>query len=247
MIIKILRNVFLRNWGLKLFSFLMALLLWLTLIPEGKMYTSKTVTVPLELYNIPPDMELVEKVQPSLRVLIRAPNRLAPQISATNVHAVLDLSKASIDQKQYPVNRNMVSIPQGAEIEEIYPMQVDIELERAKEIVMTIEANIIGELQEGLILKLVEVVPAEVLVRGPESKVLDSAKVRTTPVDISLLTQSAEVEADLILPNPDLELIGAEAKALVKLLIQPKVIEEDSAETEKKTDINAERKNQISS
>ena len=247
MIIKTLRNVFLRNWGLKLFSFLMALLLWLTLIPEDKIKGPKTVTVPLELYNIPPNMELVEKVQPSLRVTIRAPNRLLPQISAANVHAVLDLSKASVDQKQYPVNRNMISIPQGAEIEEIYPMQVDIELERAKEIVMPVEANIIGELQEGLILKIIEVIPAEVLVRGPESKVLDTAKVRTTPVDISLLTQSAEIEAELILPNPDLELVGAEAKALVKLLIQQEVIEEDAAETEKKTDTNTESKNHISS
>jgi YbbR domain-containing protein len=136
----------------------------------------------------------------------------------------------------------MVSIPAGAEIREIYPMQVDIELERAKEIVMSIEANIIGELQEGLILKLVEVIPPEVLVRGPESKVLDSAKVRTTPVDISLFTQSTEIEAELILPNPDLELVGAEAKALVKLLIQPEIIEEDAADTEKKTGKNIENK-----
>jgi YbbR domain-containing protein len=247
MIIKLLRNMFLRNWGLKLFSFIMALILWLTLIPEEKMYTEKTVTVPLELYNIPPNMELVEKAQPSLNVVIRASNRLAPRISAANVHAVLDLSKASVDQKQYPLNRNMVSIPAGTEIKEIYPMQVDIDLERAKEIVMPIEANIIGELQEGLVLKLVEVIPAEVLVRGPESKVLDTAKVRTTPVDISLLTQSAEIEAELILPNSDLELVGAEAKALVKLLIQPVVIEEDAAKTENKTDKTSGSKNQISS
>lgn len=239
--------MFLRNWGLKLFSFIMALILWLTLIPEEKMYTEKTVTVPLELYNIPPNMELVEKAQPSLNVVIRASNRLAPRISAANVHAVLDLSKASVDQKQYPLNRNMVSIPAGTEIKEIYPMQVDIDLERAKEIVMPIEANIIGELQEGLVLKLVEVIPAEVLVRGPESKVLDTAKVRTTPVDISLLTQSAEIEAELILPNSDLELVGAEAKALVKLLIQPVVIEEDAAKTENKTDKTLGSKNQTSS
>lgn len=225
--------MFLRNWGLKLFSFLTALLLWLTLIPEGKMYTIKTVTVPLELYNIPPNVELVDKVQPMLNVIIRAPNRLATQISAANVHAVMDLSKASVDQKQYPVNRNMISIPQGAEIDEIYPRQVDIELERAKEIVMPIEVNLIGKLQEGFVLKLVEVVPAQVLVRGPESKVQDTAKVRTTPIDISLLTQSAEIEADLILPNPDIELVGAEAKALVKLLIQPESRDDNGAETEK--------------
>jgi len=242
MIIKLLRNVFLRNWGLKLFSFIMALLLWLTLIPEEKMYTEKTVTVPLELYNIPPNMELVEKTQPTLNVTIRASNRLIPQISAANVHAVLDLSKASIDQKQYPLNRNMVSIPAGAEIKEIYPMQVNIELERAKEIVMPIEANIIGELQEGLLLKLVEVIPSEVLIRGPESKVPDSAKVLTTPVDISAFTQSTEVEVDLIMPNPDLKIVGEEAKALVKLLIQPEVKEVESSETKKKADKETERK-----
>lgn len=231
--IKFLRHVFIRNWGLKLFSFVVALILWLTLIPEEKMFTEKTIPVPLELYNIPPHMELVEKVQPTINVTVRASNRLIPQISAANVHAVLDLSRASIDQKQYPLSKNIVSIPAGAEIKEIYPRQVNIELERAKEIVMPIEANILGKLQEGLILKKIEVIPAEVLVRGPESKVLDKDKVRTTPVDISLVSQSTEFEVELILPDPDLEVVGAEARVLVKLLIQKEATEEENPETKK--------------
>ncbi|MBN1223731.1 MAG: hypothetical protein JXB23_10800, partial [Candidatus Aminicenantes bacterium] len=111
-----MRNLFLRNWGLKLFSFISALILWLALIPEEKMYSEKTLVVPLELINIPPNMESAERIQPSINVTLTASNRLIPQITVANVHAVIDLRNASVEQKDYPINESMISIPSGAEI-----------------------------------------------------------------------------------------------------------------------------------
>jgi len=223
-----MRNLFLRNWGLKLFSFIMALVLWLTLIPEEKMYSEKTLVVPLEIIHIPPNMEPTERIQPNINVILKASNRLIPQISAANVHAVIDLHNASVEQKDYPINLNMISIPAGAEIKEVYPSQVKINLENTKEVQLKVEVKIIGKLPEGLELKKVEVIPGEVLIRGPKSKVPDKAVVRTTPIDITPLTQSAEIEADLILPNPDVRLSGRNSKVMVRLLIQRK---EENAET----------------
>jgi len=218
--------LFIRNWGLKLFSFILALILWLTLIPEEKMYSEKTLVIPLELINIPSNMEPAERIQSSINVTLTASNRLIPQITVANVHAVIDLRNASVEQKDYPVNESMISIPSGAEIKEIYPSQVHINLEYTKEVLLQIEANLIGQLPEGYELKKVEVVPPEVMIRGPESKVPDKAAARTTPIDVSQLTQSAEIEADLILPNPDVRLSGSKSKVLVRLLIQDTTEEE---------------------
>jgi YbbR domain-containing protein len=227
--IKLLRALFLRNWGLKLFSFILALLLWLTLIPEEKMYSEKTLVIPLTLNNIPSEMELSEKVQPRINVTLIAPNRLLPQITEATVHAVLDLSSASVEQTAYPINRNMVSIPAGTEIKELYPSQVNIELEYTKEVMLKVEPTIIGKLTEGFDLINIEVSPSEVAIKGPESKVPDEAVVRTTPIDISKLTQSTEIEAELILPNPDVRLSGPNTKVSIRLLIQEKV--EETEET----------------
>jgi len=51
-------------------------------------------------------------------------------------------------------------------------------------------------------------------------------KVRTTPVDLSTLTQSTEIEANLFLPSTDLQFASAQTAVRVKVLIQEDKIEE---------------------
>ena len=228
-----INSYFTKNWGLKLASLLLALILWFTLIPEEKTFSEKSLTVPLEIHNIPPQMELVERPLQSVDVTIRAPNRLIPQISYANVHAVLDLQRASVAQTSYSLNRDMVSIPEGAEVKEIYPSQVSLKLEMTKEIIVDVEANLIGELAEGYHLARVVVVPSRVLIKGPESKIKEGMIVRTIPIDISSFTETTEVEVDLILPNPDLRLASTESKVLVRLLIQKKGQEQEENTSKK--------------
>ena len=217
---RFLKRLFLKNWGLKLFSFLLALILWLTLITPEKVFSDKWLTIPLELHNIPPEMELMEKPPASVDVKIRASKSLINDITSANVHAVLNLEKASLDQEDYPLRNSMISIPSGAEVREIRQSQVSLKLERTREILLDVEANIIGELKKGLKVENVRVFPPQVLIKGPESKVKDNYKVRTSPIDISALTKTTELEVDLILPNPDLRLASAQTKVRVRILIQ---------------------------
>ena len=76
----------------------------------------------------------------------------------------------------------MISLPQGAEVKEISPSQVRIRLERSREIMLDIEADIVGQLAEGLEIERIEVIPNKVFIIGPESKVKDTYKVRTSPM-----------------------------------------------------------------
>ncbi len=138
-------RLFIRNWGLKLFSFLLALLLWFTLIPEEKMSSEKTLTIQLDLHNIPSDMELVEKPPSTIDVRIKAPNRRISQITPANVRAILNLEKARIDQRRYPLNNSMISIPQGAEVKYILPSHVNLRFERIREIMLDVEPNIVAK------------------------------------------------------------------------------------------------------
>jgi YbbR domain-containing protein len=231
--VRLLRRLFLRNWGLKLFSFLLALILWLALIPEEKIFSEKNLTVTLELHNLPSDMVIVEKPPADVDVKIRAPKRLIGQITPSNVHAVLDLRNARIDVQDYALNESMISIPQGAEVKEVRPSQVSLKLERTIQAMLEVEPTITGELQEGLGVVKIEVVPSQVLVRGPESKLNKNETVRTTPIDITAFTQSQEVEANLILPNPDLRLASTQTAVRVRIVIQ-EVNTEEKKPAEKK-------------
>ena len=114
----------------------------------------------------------------------------------------------------------MVNIPEGAEVKDISPSQVNLKLERTKQAMLKVEAILIGSLPEGYLLTKVEVLPPQVAVKGPESKIQENIKVQTSPIDISTLTKSTEVEAELILPDSALQLASFETVVRVKFLIQ---------------------------
>ncbi len=218
--IRLIRNLIFRNWELKLLSLLLAFFLWLSMIPEEKTFSEKTLTVPLEAHNIPPDMELVEKPEATVDVTIRAPNRLINQITGANVLAKLNLENASMIQQEYPLNANMISVPQGASVVRISPNKVRLKLERTKEVILDVVPNIIGEVKEGFRIGRIELSPPRVLVKGPESKVRENDKVSTTPINVTGLSSSTEFDADLILPRPELRLASSRNRLRARIQVE---------------------------
>jgi len=218
--IKTLRRLLLRNWGLKLLSLLLAFVLWVSLIPEEKTFSEKTLTIPLETHNLPKDMELMEKPDPTVDVSIRAPNRTINEVTAANVFVKLNLSAASVFQQEYPLNETMISLPPGAEVVRISPTKVRLKLERTQEVMLDIVPTVIGQTKEGYGISKIEILPPRVLVKGPESKVRRNDKVTTSPIDISELTASTEVGADIILPKPELRLASPRTRVSVKIFLE---------------------------
>ncbi|HDJ23513.1 MAG: hypothetical protein B5M54_06610 [Candidatus Aminicenantes bacterium 4484_214] len=229
------RNLLIKNWELKLISFLIAFILWLTLIPEERTFLEKTISVPLEVHNVPSQLELVEKPPETVDVKIRAPQSLMPQINPTTVHVVLDLQMADVRQTEYPLTPNMISIPPGAEVKDIHPSQVSLRLEEAREEIMEVRPNLIGNLPEGYLLEKVEVLPPQILIRGPKSRFKEGEVVMTTPVVLSNLSQTTEVVVSPIPPNPDLRVATPLSAIKIKVYIKKKEEEKEGKPAVKKT------------
>ncbi len=218
--IRFLKNLFVRNWGWKLFSFVLALILWLILIPEEKVISERTLSVPLEIRNIPSRMELVEKPASTIDVTVRAANRVLNTITSRDVSAYLDLSNASVYQQEYPLNRTMINLPPGAEVSRINPNKVELKLELTRRFELDVSPTIRGKVADGYRVVKTEVRPAKVPVEGPESMVRAGDQVRTAPVDISGLTQSTVFEVDLILPKPELRLATTQIRVRVSVIVE---------------------------
>ncbi len=214
------RDIFTRNRGPKLLAFFLALLIWLILIPEEKTYSDRTLTVPLETRNVPPDMELVEKPTATIEVTVRARNRLLNELTASGISARLDLGRATVYQDIYPLNGSMITVPLGAEVVGISPTMVRLKLEKTKQMDLEIVPMIVGKVGEGLRITRIEVTPPRVPVKGPESKIRTRDKVSTSPVDVSNLTQSTTVEADIILPRADLRLATSLTKVRIEIILE---------------------------
>ncbi len=214
-----LRDLFTRNWGLKLLSFFLALVLWLTLGPEEKIFGERTIPVTLDTRNIPANMELVEKSISVVDVTVRAPNRLLGQLTANDFTAVLDLTRATADQEDYALDPSLIIVPPSAKAVRVFPSKVRIKLERTGAVEMDIVPAIEGQVQAGFKLERVEALPARVKVSGPESKFKPRDKVRTRPVDVTGLAESTEFSTEVILPRAELRVPPGFAQVRVRVTI----------------------------
>jgi YbbR domain-containing protein len=218
--IRFIRDLFLNNWALKLLALLLAFVLWLSLIPEERTFSEKTVPVALETLNVPNGMELVEKPDTAIDVSIRAPNSIIDTITAANVFAKLDLQEATVFQQEYPLNESMISIPPGSQVVRISPNKVKLKLERSEELLLEVVPVIVGKPREGLGISKIELSPARVRVEGPESKLREKDRVTTSPVNVSDIEATTTYMADLNLPRPELRLTGAPTRVQVRVILK---------------------------
>ncbi len=217
-----LKDLIARNWSLKLLSFLLAVILWITLAPREKTFGERTLSVPLETRNIPANMELVEKAVSVVDVTVQATNRQLGQITANDLTAVLDLKNAAVGQEDYALDATMVVVPPDVKAVRVYPPKAHIKLEAASEIEMAVAVQLQGKVKDGFRVESYEVSPSKAKVRGPASKFKPRDSLRTGPVDVEGRSESFDVEADILLPRPDLRVLGGPAKARVRVTIAKK-------------------------
>jgi len=215
-----IKELIFRNWQLKLLALFLALVLWIVLIPEEKTFAEKSLTVNLELINLPDDIELVEKPDTSLTLKIRARKRIINQIGPESISAQLDMSKATIYQQEYLIERSMIKTPAEVEIVSFSPAYIHVKLEKTRKLELEVVPTIIGRPPEGFKITKVEVTPPRVMVAGPESKLRPRDKVITSPIDASTLTNTSTLEVDLILPKPELRLLTLYPRARVNIMVE---------------------------
>jgi YbbR domain-containing protein len=212
---------FVSDWKLKLVSLVLALGLWLIIIPSEKMYSEKALTIPLETRNIPAGLEIVEQPVTTIDVTLRAPNRLLGEIGPSGLVARIDLDRATVLQQEYPLNKTMIAVPPEAEVVKISPNKITIKLERTGEATLDVHPTLRGKTAPDFHITRTEIDPASVRARGPESRIRAKEAATTAPIDVSGLTESTVFEADIILPRPELRLVSPLARARVTVHVEP--------------------------
>jgi hypothetical protein len=103
------RSLVLRRWHIKLGTLFLVSLLWLLL--AGQQDFEVTFSVPLEAKNLPAGVEILEPIDPEVRIRVRGLRKIASTLNENNVRAQIDLSLATPGEKTFRVGRNQIQLP----------------------------------------------------------------------------------------------------------------------------------------
>jgi diadenylate cyclase len=118
-----LRSLFLFQWKAKGAALLLVMIFWLLF--AGQQNFETTLTLPVELKNIPERMEVVEPQNLKVRIRVSGLRKDVSTLSDKNVQVDLDLSAAVAGKKTFPITREEVHLhSERIQILNIDPAQV---------------------------------------------------------------------------------------------------------------------------
>ncbi len=210
-----------RHLGLKFISVVVALGLWFAV--AGEQTVERSLRVPLELRNRPPQLELVEDPPSTVEVRVVGPSGLLSQLSASDVVAEADLSGARPGRRFFHMTAAQVRAPFGVQVVDVMPATISLRFEptlvRRVPVVPVVE----GDPAPGYVVGPVKVSPETVEIAGPESAVLRLKEANTEPISVSGARQSLHESVVIGLSDPGLRLTSP-GNAEVTVQIQPNPI-----------------------
>ncbi|KGK84149.1 hypothetical protein DP73_19245 [Desulfosporosinus sp. HMP52] len=155
-----------RNLGVKVVSFLFAILFWLYVLNQGttdKLIPEQTLTIPLVVSEL--DQKMVVMTQlPLVRVRLQGIN---PSANIKDIYAVVDLSSGMPGKSTYGIK---VNIPTGTNVVDYQPSTIELTLDTVEEKMVPVQAIVSGSPANDYQVGSLIIKPSAVNVRGPSSK-----------------------------------------------------------------------------
>lgn len=103
-----IRSLVLNRWLVKLGTLALISVIWLLL--AGEQNFRVTLKVPLEMKDLPRQLQIVEPVSPKLQITLQGLRKDASILTEDNVHAVLNLSTAYAGAHFYDITRDNIEV-----------------------------------------------------------------------------------------------------------------------------------------
>ncbi len=177
------KKIFIENWGIKLVSLGLSVSLWFYVTSKGK--TEMTLTVPLEIRNVPQNMAVVSDVAKDVEVRVQGQERVLRDItSGKKVFGVLDLSFAKTGENVAPISPDDIKRPFGVTVIRTNPYEMRVKLEPLVRKMFRLKPVLNGRPASGYRLDGITVTPAKITVEGPEGVMKNLSAVQTMPINI---------------------------------------------------------------
>ncbi len=116
-----------KNFGLKIASIILAIILWLVASSRGQ--SEIFIDVQLEFMNIPSGLEMVHSSDKTISLNIKGPEKNIKNISPSDIRAVINLNKAKKGESIYFVTKDNIQLPRSITLLNVSPSSVTVTTE----------------------------------------------------------------------------------------------------------------------
>jgi YbbR domain-containing protein len=212
-----MRTILFDNWGIKLVSLGLSLTLWFYVTSKGK--TEMTITVPLELRNVPQDMAVVGNVAGSLEVRIQGQERVLRDITVVDkMVGIIDMSLTKVGENIVHISPDDIKRPADVTVTHMSLSEIKVKLEPLVRRTFRLQPILHGAPASGHRIAKIIVLPPRITVEGPESLMTAFSRLQTMPIDIQDAKETMTVE-------PKIDYQGQPVKLLEKNIMIRIVIE----------------------
>ena len=193
------------NLGLKAVSFALAGLLWFAI--AGEKTSEMGISVPVELQNVPKDLELTGDTVNSVEVRLRASPGIIQRLGPGEVSARLDLKGATEGERIIHLTNDTIRVPFGIQVVQISPSMITLNFERTLQKLVPVRPRMVGRPAQGFEVAEITSEPAEVRIAGPKSRVQEVESAFTEPISVEAAQASVSDSVSLGIEDPMLRIL----------------------------------------
>jgi YbbR domain-containing protein len=187
---KFLRRWVLHNFWLKILSLVLATGLWLVISPDQEP-AEVAVRVPIELRNVPAELEISSATIPEAQIRVRGPERMIRELRSTDIHAELQLADAKPGERTFDLTSQQIRLQRNLIVVQVVPGQVHLSFDTRLTREVEIHPRVTGNFAPGQQVGKVLADPEKIKITGPQHHVELVSAATTDPVDASGTTTTA--------------------------------------------------------
>jgi YbbR domain-containing protein len=193
-----------RYIGLKIISIVLAALLWL--LVSGEQTVERALRIPLELENLPEQLEVVGEALGAVDVRVRGSSGALARVAPGDLVAVVDVGSARPGQRLFHLVGSDVRSPFGIDVVQVSPSNLSMTFELSATKVVPVIPDVEGDPAPGFSVNGITTVPPTVEVTGPASAVESLTEAITEPVSVAGASAPVTEVVTIGVPDPSVRL-----------------------------------------
>ncbi len=212
-----------KNLTLKLVALILAIIIWFLVVGEQK--SEVRLTVPLELRNLPTDLEITQSVS-QVEITLRGFSSFVKRLTPRDIDVYIDLSNVVQGTNSFILSPEEIVVPIGATVIQVSPSNLEVFLDATVRKTLTVDPVLRGQPADGYILGKMTAIPETIKVAGAQTLLKTLSKVETEVISLDGIKENITKKVKVKLPNSSLRIEKEEERVVeVQVNIEPEMID----------------------